>query len=600
MATELEYALLAGHSYFDTRAEINRFPSPQGWTDLLLHEAKPSGFEAVAFQRGTEIVISYAGTYPGVADFAADALLGLGAWSDQLGEAAAYYLDIRKNNPSAIISFTGHSLGGGLAALMGVFFDEKAVTFDQAPFALSLGLRSTLITYLKDGYGYTDPQLLALAPSLVNPLVPGTGAGNVTGLRLVGEFLSNPPFTLLNRIGTERFLENGNAGVSGFDVHSQALLTAFVQNDAFRQVTLKLTALEKLLFDSALFANPTDTDKRNFLEVLVRHQFGNAPGVTTADKMLDHFTTDMQRITATGKAANEYALLNKALIAFGIQAYYQQDGGFTSEFFKTETGGVSFDRNMLDVSLGNIKGFTYFRTFLEQYYWDSASSTYSPDKDRILAELPNQRDWYIQAGTSGLNATDINNRNAFMLGGNGVDGLRGGSGNDLLVGNAGSDVLNGGAGNDTLLGGADADILDGGTGNDQLLGGAGNDTYYWRAGGGNDTITDADGIGRIIYQNAAGQQQLLSDGYRLGGFAPDYYESLDGAIRYTYDKTANRLTIGFKNLEGSITVVDFYNQGELGLFLTVPDPIPTPKNTHASASGGYVIMGDFEPQRAAA
>lgn len=46
MVTNLDYALLAGRSYIDTRLDINRFPIPQGWTDLLLHDAKPSGFEA--------------------------------------------------------------------------------------------------------------------------------------------------------------------------------------------------------------------------------------------------------------------------------------------------------------------------------------------------------------------------------------------------------------------------------------------------------------------------------------------------------------------------------------------------------------------------
>jgi hypothetical protein len=35
MATEIEYALMAGTSYVSTRSEINRFPAPQGWTEIL-------------------------------------------------------------------------------------------------------------------------------------------------------------------------------------------------------------------------------------------------------------------------------------------------------------------------------------------------------------------------------------------------------------------------------------------------------------------------------------------------------------------------------------------------------------------------------------
>ena len=32
MTTAIEYALLAGDSYYDTRAGINRFPLPQNWS----------------------------------------------------------------------------------------------------------------------------------------------------------------------------------------------------------------------------------------------------------------------------------------------------------------------------------------------------------------------------------------------------------------------------------------------------------------------------------------------------------------------------------------------------------------------------------------
>ena len=32
MTTAIEYALMAGASYISTRADINKFPIPQGWT----------------------------------------------------------------------------------------------------------------------------------------------------------------------------------------------------------------------------------------------------------------------------------------------------------------------------------------------------------------------------------------------------------------------------------------------------------------------------------------------------------------------------------------------------------------------------------------
>jgi hypothetical protein len=62
MTSAIEYALMAGVSYIDTRYPINRFPTPQNWVSFN-HQSRDSGFEAVSFVKGTEIVISFAGTY---------------------------------------------------------------------------------------------------------------------------------------------------------------------------------------------------------------------------------------------------------------------------------------------------------------------------------------------------------------------------------------------------------------------------------------------------------------------------------------------------------------------------------------------------------
>ena len=112
MATTIEYALMAGRAYQTTRDPgINWFPIPKGWLELAHVPNNPGlpqftgadGFEAIAFKKGTDIVISYAGTNPNSLldpDNAANIGLATGFGSDQLLQAAEYYLQVKAANPT--------------------------------------------------------------------------------------------------------------------------------------------------------------------------------------------------------------------------------------------------------------------------------------------------------------------------------------------------------------------------------------------------------------------------------------------------------------------------------------------------------------------
>jgi dienelactone hydrolase len=147
MATKFEYAALAAEIYNDQRGGgSNLLVIPADWSKLSAlngflaqnqYDANIFSFTAGAYVNSAtgEIVVSYKGTdflieksaraWNTLGDLVVDVAAGIGQAIStmQFGQAATYYQEVKKwarangYDPEKI-SFTGHSLGGGIASVM--------------------------------------------------------------------------------------------------------------------------------------------------------------------------------------------------------------------------------------------------------------------------------------------------------------------------------------------------------------------------------------------------------------------------------------------------------------------------------------------------
>lgn len=214
MPANLEYALLSANSYAETALDVspnNEIPTPSSsapWIIVRRADDEFTGFTARAYRNAAgEVVIAYAGTSNegNLLQASRDWIFGNIAGGSgltlpvQVVQAARFYLDVVASQPGAQVTFTGHSLGGGLASLMAVYFDQRAVTFDTAPFEKSAdssivvnGLKAALLAS-----GYTLPSSFASYVALdylfgaVTPSPTRVAReGNVHSIYLEDEILS--------------------------------------------------------------------------------------------------------------------------------------------------------------------------------------------------------------------------------------------------------------------------------------------------------------------------------------------------------------------------------------------------------------------------
>jgi len=530
----IEMALLSATSYRHDTASRHYSPAPPGWTELSLPGSltrnPSSDFSAVVYQRGNEIAIAYTGTDAKPTEMALVNLpLFAGAMSQQLKDAALLYAEVRRRNPGADITLTGHSLGGGLAALVGVFFNERAYTFDVAPFrkAASDTSRDALLQHLRDqgfasGNGFDQAVtarlqsfagLSATSERLLGSVI--RGEQNITAIALRGDLLSGSALDA-NRIraGYGRtpyaLLDHGMEGLGGGALHSIDLLAALLHSPALLGATWNLPAIGSMLLDRNLFASPRQTDSaEDLLTRLLQHEFGtrNLPADVARfdpDAMLTRFTHDVRRLAGPAVTGTHGGI---DPVVHAVMEYYYRESApnaGNAPFVEGGWDGLRIDTSRIaHTGPAPASRKTMLDALLLAGWFDEF-------KVAIPADVADKPVWYLSRSNAPLTTGSV------------------GDTADLMVGSTSADRLIGNAGSDLLLAGNGSDVLEGGEGADTLVGGAGVDTYLYRFGDGRDLMVDRDGRGRLVI--VSGQGVVQSTAFFRDPTTPNQWVNAEGTL----------------------------------------------------------------------
>jgi LysM repeat protein len=143
MASVLELAKLSSAVYHTDGSALAA--TVDGWSPEDHHGDPDSGFYAVWFKRkrDQEAVLAIRGTdMTQLSDFGSDAQLAVGSVPRQFYMADEFLTKLRQAMSGRAFYVTGHSLGGGLASLLGAKYRLPTVTLN-AP-----GMRNSLCTVL--------------------------------------------------------------------------------------------------------------------------------------------------------------------------------------------------------------------------------------------------------------------------------------------------------------------------------------------------------------------------------------------------------------------------------------------------------------------
>ena len=630
--TVAEYAILAAAAYNDNRGDVNKVPQyslPPGWVndtrfnviDNSGLSTLSSGFGASTFVNGNtrNVVISFEGTdflTDGGAgqndgqtakDLAADLLLGIGSpTSSQIIQAAMLYEQVKAAFPANqgyTISFTGHSLGAGLASIMAVWFNLPATVFADAPFlataqsisAVALAAAAILPTY--------DSALTSFAAYSAVPiygLLAGVWAreSNVTAYYVQGELLNHydgwagntglfpGPLsgkgTVVGNGQNHPIPVGGGDAIGPISLHSIVLHALLLMNAQFGEDTIALPTLLAQLFSTSLYAKPQQGQQPDFITMLMNASSSSIGTSNAGASALALFSADLAKLWQPNVTQLQSSAMISAIVAATIEDYYWQmfsdanaqnyKGLDIGSFLYKVSGGVNFNLSDITDNIGN-------NPQLGRQQLVSAADQLLATSDSTAANIiASATIWYVQSGSSGMTASGSGTiGNDVLIGGGTGNNLIGGNGNNVLIGGIGNDTLTGGTGSgiDYFQASFDGDLLNGNS--------TFSDKYVFvvnAATPGTDTINDESGAGTIWI----GNNQLTGPGTGItatistatNGHTIETWTG--GGATYQFDTTTNNLTItGSAVGPGDTLVIDNFNLaqagasgGYLGIKLTSP------------------------------
>jgi Ca2+-binding RTX toxin-like protein len=616
--TELEYAGLSGYAHFAKRTPENLpdaatlYGFHEKRSDRLVDEA--NGFEGTILTRGNQVVVAFAGTIDWV-DLWEDITLFLGSGT-QIASAARLYMYavnivLPRLKAQGItdpqISFTGHSLGGGIASVMAVLFNKPAMVFDSAPFMAQVNKLAPIfeVHAALAAAGFHDAELdrYALIARGFDPTLSAFYSladaekrlaeltENVHGSYKKGEFITAwfpsaarinaNAMTMIDLGHVDGTYHRDNAmGKSEWDLHTGTLMVANYLDSRFAEQSRRFWHFIPEIFDSKVEERGYLVDPPSFLE-----KVSFSP--TRGGNLLKGFLDDIAKIQTNVSWADQEVDENYAptfgdgvhwaddvssgtvdraqpvlqgLIKTAINYYASFDASTPSPapLFKGGDASIKVDAALLN-SAGVIdkQGPQWIRSYVSSRLNERSNASKID-----IGRFDTAGQWVLptQSG-SGLASDSSPWQQTFVMGS---------LGNDLLVGGVGTDVMFGDWGDDILLG-ADhgEDVLDGGRGDDQLYGneldkmygGQGEDHYVVKVGG---EIEDSDGQGDVRFNDV-----LLTQGWHMGP-ANIYTDYANSVIYYLTD---DKLTIKQGGDSTPLTIYKWKN-GDLGITLHDKDADP--------------------------
>ena len=523
---ELELAALAYMSYapFDENKLSTGDWSPDSRLSIIDAE---SGLAATTYVNSSgEVVIAFRGTDDPIglseADWAQGNVPGALGWhAPQVAAAMRLVADVVARYPTAKITLTGHSLGGGLASIVAACFDLPAVVFDPAPLGAALAGRyfdldtgwmdSTVVVHRY----YDDLRQYVLATYPIGTVTTATAVAlnnlqrsffdlidgvepyeqrklNTTGYFLLGEGLqpyrnnfdmASAPLVPVDPGATQL--------TDGVALHGMPLLLGMLAAPSLQNASARLPTLLPQLVDESLYAYDDHSQQTNFLNRLLAAQLD--PAGTAASSALERFAQELLRLGTSG--STRLPGVERALIATTMEYYYYADLSNATPFLETVAGGLRFDLQRIP-STSNHHG--------QDVLLDAARDLVATGLGGFTRQQAEAATlWTVNSGDVGL-ATDGAVASEVQIGSaTHANTLHGAAGNDVLMSGSAADVLRGDDGADLLLGGAGDDLLVGGTGNDYLVGGAGFDVYTFERGDGADALLDSDHDGSVVIDDSA-------------------------------------------------------------------------------------------------